>query len=84
MRSSTKRVGKDLTVGAIMPALLMFAAPMVLANIVQQLYGVVDLIIIGQYMGSTGTVGVSTGGEIADWYRTQYPMAPERKGWVRE
>ncbi len=31
-----------------------------------------------------GDVWFATGGEIADWYRTQYPMAPERKGGVRE
>lgn len=66
--STTRRVGMDLTQGAILPALIAFAAPMVLANIVQQLYGLVDLIIIGKYMGSAGTVGVSTGGEIADFF----------------
>ncbi|MDR0999849.1 MAG: MATE family efflux transporter [Clostridiales bacterium] len=66
--SATKTVGRDLTQGALLPALVAFAAPMVLTNIIQQLYGLVDLIIIGRYLGSTGTVAVSTGGEIADFF----------------
>ncbi len=60
------RVGMDLTEGSIFRGLLVFALPIVLTNIIQQLYSLVDLIVIGQYVGSTGTVGVSSGGEIAD------------------
>ena len=60
-----KRVGADLTQGEILPQLLKFVLPLMLANIVQQLYNTVDMIVIGQYVGSTGTVGVSTGGEVA-------------------
>lgn len=60
------RVGRDLTVGPIMPMLLSFAAPMVLATVIQQIYGMVDLAIIGKFVGSIGTVGVSTGGELSD------------------
>lgn len=60
------RVGADLTEGSIFKGLVLFASPIVLAALIQQLYSVVDLIIIGQYMGNTGTVGVSTGGEVAD------------------
>ncbi len=59
-------IGTDLTQGSILKGLLIFAVPIVLTNIVQQLYSLVDLSIIGQFVGSTGTVGVSSGGEIAD------------------
>lgn len=61
-----KRVGADLTEGPIMRTLLVFAIPIVLTNLVQQLYSMVDLIVIGQFVGSVGTVGVNTGGEISD------------------
>lgn len=60
------RIGMDLTTGSVMRGLVLFAVPIVLANLIQQLYSLVDLIVIGQFMGATGTVGVSTGGEIAD------------------
>lgn len=59
-------VGTDLTAGPIMRTLLIFAGPIILSNLLQQLYSVVDLIIIGQFAGSTGTVGVNVGSEITD------------------
>lgn len=63
--SSTKKVGLDLTEGDILQQLLIFALPLLLANFVQQLYGAVDMIIIGQFVGSAGSSGVSNGGEVA-------------------
>ena len=64
--SNEKKLGMNLTECHILTGLLIFAVPIVLTGIIQQLYSLVDLIIIGQYMGSHGTVGVSTGGEMAD------------------
>lgn len=60
------RVGTNLTEGPIMKTLLIFAIPIVLTNIVQQLYSLVDLIVIGQFVGNAGSIGVNTGGELAD------------------
>ncbi len=62
-----KRVGRDLTSGPIWKSLMLFAMPIVLANLIQQLYSMVDLMVIGQFVGNVGTVGVNTGGEIADF-----------------
>ena len=45
---------------------MIFAIPIVLTNLVQQLYSMVDLAVIGQCVGTLGTIGVNTGGEIAD------------------
>lgn len=64
--TTTKQLGRDLTQGPIMTGLLLFAIPIVLTNLVQQLYSMVDLMVIGKFVGSIGTVGVNTGGEIAD------------------
>ena len=60
------RVGTNLTEGPIMKTLLIFAVPMVLTSLVQQLYSMVDVAVIGQFVGNVGTVGVNTGGEMAD------------------
>lgn len=60
------RVGTNLTEGPIMRTLLAFAIPIVLTNLVQQLYSLVDVMVIGQFVGNAGTVGVNTGGEVAD------------------
>ena len=60
------RVGTNLTEGPVMKTLLVFAGPIILTNLIQQLYSMVDLMVIGKFVGTTGTVGVNTGGEIAD------------------
>ena len=60
------KVGNDLTQGSIYKTLIVFAVPIILTNLIQQLYSMVDLMVIGQFVGSVGTVGISTGGEIAD------------------
>ncbi len=65
MVDTPKRVGLDLTQGNIFRQLMIFVLPLLLANIVQQLYNTVDMVVIGQYVGSAGSTGVSTGGEIA-------------------
>lgn len=59
------RVGLDLTQGSILKQLIRFVIPLLLANFLQQLYNTVDMAVIGHYVGSTGTVGVSAGGEVA-------------------
>ena len=58
------KVGNDLTQGSIYKTLIVFAVPIILTNLIQQLYSMVDLMVIGQFVGSVGTVGISTGGEI--------------------
>ncbi|MGM9522716.1 MAG: MATE family efflux transporter [Oscillospiraceae bacterium] len=67
MSTGTKTVGRDLTQGSIMKSLLIFAFPIVLMNLVQQLYSMVDLMVIGRFVGNNGTVGVSVGGEVVDF-----------------
>lgn len=64
--ASKRGVGTNLTEGSIMKSLLIFAIPIVLANLIQQLYSLVDLMVIGEFVGNIGTVGVNTGGELAD------------------
>ncbi len=63
----TKKYGMDLTQGNILRQLLTFMLPLLASNIVQQLYNVVDMVVIGQFVGPEGTVGVSTGGQAAQF-----------------
>lgn len=65
MAKAQGRIGHDLTEGSIVQKLLVYAFPLLLTNLVQQLYNTVDMAVIGHYVGSIGTVGVSTGGDIA-------------------
>ena len=65
MNTKSREIGADMTTGSIPKLLLQFAVPLLLANLVQQLYNSVDMIIVGKVVGNAGTVGVSTGGEVA-------------------
>ena len=60
-----KGIGVDLTQGEIFPQLIRFVLPLLLANFVQQLYNTVDMMVIGQFVGSVGSNAVSNGGQVA-------------------
>ncbi len=66
MKEKKNAIGIDLTKGSILKKLLIFASPIVLTNLIQQFYSMVDLAVIGRFAGSIGSVGVSVGGEAAD------------------
>ena len=62
--AKNKSVVIDYTQGRIAPQLISFAIPFILANILQQLYNVVDSIVVGQVCGSAGLSAVSIGGQM--------------------
>lgn len=64
LKTEKQSVGMNLTEGNILQQLVLFVLPLLLANFLQQMYNIVDAVVIGQFVGSHGTVGVSTGGEV--------------------
>ncbi len=61
-------LGSDFTEGNISKILITFAGPFLLANLLNNLYNMVDMIIIGHFVGSTGTVAVSMGGRMLNLF----------------
>lgn len=55
---------RDLTTGPIAKKLYRFALPIILTNLLQAVYNVVDMIIVGRFLGSNGMAAVSVGGQI--------------------
>lgn len=55
---------RALVEGNIVPTLLAFAAPFLLASILQALYGAVDLLVVGQFGDSAGVSAVAIGGQV--------------------
>lgn len=55
---------KDFTAGSVPRQLLTFALPLYLSNILQIVYNVVDMVIVGHVLGSVGLSAVSIGGEV--------------------
>lgn len=58
MRKNKSKI--DMTTGNIMKLVLLFAFPICIGNILQQLYNTVDTLIVGNYCGSTSLAAVGT------------------------
>ena len=54
----------DFTEGSILPKLLGFAFPVLLALFLQAMYGAVDLLVVGQFSSAAAVSAVSTGSQI--------------------
>ncbi|NLB81105.1 MAG: MATE family efflux transporter [Clostridiaceae bacterium] len=54
---------KNLTEGSVAKTLVKFAIPLLLANLLQALYAVADMIIVGFFSGSNSISAVSTSGQ---------------------
>jgi len=55
---------RDLTGGSVTKLLLQFAFPLFVSNALQAVYNIVDMIVVGQYIGGTGMSAVSIGGDL--------------------
>ncbi len=58
------RLGRDLTRGGIVSVLYRLAIPVMLSNLLQSVYNMVDMMVIGRYEGSVGLSSVSVGGDV--------------------
>ena len=57
---------KDFTKGNITSQLIVFAWPLLLSNILQVVYSMVDMIVVGNVMGEVGISAVSVGGDVTN------------------
>lgn len=51
-------MNKDLTKGSITKTMVVFAVPMILGNLLQQLYNIADTLIVGKFLGSHALAAV--------------------------
>ena len=54
----------DLTTGSVGRQLLKFSLPFMLSNALQTVYNLVDMVIVGQFVGASGLSAVSIGGQL--------------------
>ncbi|MBR2528644.1 MAG: MATE family efflux transporter [Blautia sp.] len=54
----------DLTSGSVTRQLLLFAMPLFVANALQAVYNLVDMVVVGQVIGGPGMSAVSIGGDV--------------------
>ena len=59
-----KEKQQNFTEGAILPALMKFALPVLMAMLLQAMYGAVDLQVVGKFGTAADISAVATGGQI--------------------
>lgn len=54
----------DLTKGSVIKTLVVFAIPFLIANVLQSLYGAVDMFVVGRFCDAQSVAAVSTGTQV--------------------
>ncbi len=62
-----KKLSRDFTHGSIAKQLLLFALPFMASNALQVLYSTIDMIIVGNYVGTAGLSAVSQSSQIVNF-----------------
>ena len=55
---------RDLTTGSVPRTLISFSLPLFLSGLLQMVYNMVDMIVVGNFVGTEGLSAVSIGGEV--------------------
>lgn len=67
MAATGKRLSKDFTQGNVAKQLLWFTLPFMASNALQVLYSTIDMIIVGEYVGTPGLSAVSQSSQILNF-----------------
>lgn len=59
---------RDLTKGSVLKCLFWFSLPLILANLLQTLYSLVDSVVVGQVVGPAGLAAVSTTADVINFF----------------
>ena len=63
-QTAAKTMTNDFTTGPVFPSLFRFAIPLFLSNLLQSIYNMVDMAVVGQVVGESGLSGLSIGGNV--------------------
>jgi putative MATE family efflux protein len=58
------KIETDLTTGPVLRKLVVFALPFLASNLVQSLYSIADMLIVGNFTGAAAMSGVNIGGQV--------------------
>ena len=59
-----KELISDLTTGSVPRTLIRFSLPLFLSGLLQMVYNMVDMVVVGRFVGTQGLSAVSIGGEV--------------------
>jgi putative MATE family efflux protein len=60
----SEQLSSDFTSGNVSKQMINFALPLFLSNLLQAVYNMVDMVVVGQFVGKTGLSAVSIGGDV--------------------
>ena len=66
LRNRTTNQSEALLNAAPLPTLLVFAVPIILGNVFQQLYNIVDAMVVGKFLGDLPLSGISVASPLMD------------------
>ena len=58
------KIIRDLTTGSVPKTLLRFSLPLFLSGLLQMVYNMVDMVVVGRFVGTQGLSAVAIGGEV--------------------
>ena len=64
---ASKSISKDFTKGSIPKQLLLFTLPFMASNALQVLYSTIDMVIVGEFVGTAGLSAVSQSSQIINF-----------------
>ena len=76
-----KTMARDLTQGSVLKLLVRFSAPIAAANILQIVYTLVDMLVIGRFVGTAGISAVSSAGDVMMLF-TNFSMGVSSAGQI--
>ncbi len=62
--SEQKTLARDLTTGNVTRTLISFSLPLFMSNLLQAVYNIVDMVVVGNVCGSAGMSAVAIGGDV--------------------
>lgn len=64
MSDSPKSIINDMTQGSVFKKMVVFTLPVMFANALQLCYGLVDMVIVGKFVGSAGLSAITIGSQV--------------------
>lgn len=64
MGDSSKAIINDMTQGSVFKKMVVFTLPVMFANALQLCYGLVDMVIVGKFVGSAGLSAITIGSQV--------------------
>lgn len=66
--AKTKSLINDMSQGPVLSSLTRFALPIMLSNVLQAVYSMVDMMVVGRFVGSAGLSAVGIGGQLQNLF----------------